>query len=93
MKINEPYVCREIMGDYVIVPVGKATETLNGMIITNEVGAFLWDLLRQGTTEEAMVQAVLADFAVEEATARDDVHEFLQKLYDNGILKGEDHAD
>lgn len=80
MKIDDTFVLRQIAGDYVILPTGKTTLNFNGMITVNEQGAFLWKLLQQETTTDALVVAILEEYETDEATARADVEDFLEVL-------------
>lgn len=86
MRINKEFVIREIAGDFIIVPTGSTALQFNGLMTVNEVGAFLWKLLQQETTEEALVQNVVSEYDVEEETARQDIEEFLQQLRNNCII-------
>ena len=56
------------------------------MVRLNCTGAFLWNQLSADVTEEALVQALLAEYAVDEETARADVTAFLGKLRDADLL-------
>lgn len=86
MKIEKEYILREIAGDYIIVPVGAAALEFNGMITVNETGAFLWEKLREGTTREELLHAMLEEYEVSEKEADADIQEFLQMLQENKIL-------
>lgn len=86
MRINKEFVIREIAGDFIIVPTGSTALQFNGLMTVNEVGAFLWKLLQQETTEEALLQNVVSEYDVEEETARQDIEEFLQQLRNNCII-------
>ena len=86
MKIEREYILREIAGDYIIVPVGAAALEFNGMITVNETGAFLWEKLREGTTREELLHAMLEEYEVSEKEAEADIQEFLQMLQENKIL-------
>lgn len=86
MKIEKEYILREIAGDYIIVPVGAAALEFNGMITVNETGAFLWEKLREGTTKEELLHAMLEEYEVSEKEAEADIQEFLQMLQKNKIL-------
>ena len=46
----------------------------------------MWDLLLQCDTEEALVQHMLEEYEVDEATLRTDVREFLAQLRQLEIL-------
>lgn len=87
MKISKSYIIREIAGEFVAVPTGEAAVRFNGLITINEIGAFLWRKLQEGTDEAGLLQAVLEEYEVDEATARTDVEKFLRTLEQNGILE------
>ena len=86
MEIKKELLKREIAGDSFLIPVGKSVYENNGMFVLTELGAFIWDLLPQADSAEDILQKVLAEYEVEEATAKADIAEFLQKLQDLGIL-------
>ena len=85
MKIKEGFLLRSIAQEIVVVPVSGDLD-LNMMIKLNETGAFLWERLEQETDEDALVSALLAEYEVDEATARRSVQSFVRKLNDNGLL-------
>lgn len=87
MKIEKEFILREIAGDYVIVPTGKTALDFNGLITVNELGAFIWERLSEDTTVEQIVAAILAEYDVDEATAKADTQEFLELLMDYHILE------
>ena len=45
MIIKKELIKREIAGDTILVPVGKAVYDANGLFALNELGAFIWELL------------------------------------------------
>lgn len=86
MIIKKELIKREIAGDTILVPVGKAVLESNGLFMLNELGAFIWDMLPNVNTEEEICNAVLAQYDVPVECARKDVAEFLSKLRDMGII-------
>lgn len=86
MKIKEGFLLREVAGQTVVIPVSTAME-LNAMITLNETGTFLWKAMQEETTEEALVQALLGEYDVDEATATEAVKAFTAKLKENGIAE------
>lgn len=80
MQIKKEFVTREVAGDTLLVPVGRATLDLNGMITLNDSGAFLWEKLPEAADEDALVDCMLNEYEVDRATAAQDVAEFLDKL-------------
>lgn len=86
MKVNLEFVTREVAGEYLLIPVGKTTLDLNGMMTLNDVGAFLWEKLPAAENEDALVDAVLAEYEAERSEVEQDVSEFLAKLRELKII-------
>ena len=86
LKLDKEYVLRQIGDDYVIVPVGKAVLSFNGMITVNETGAFLWEQLVKGTSKEGLLETLMETYEVTQEEAERDIDEFLEVLYKNNIL-------
>ena len=87
MKIKSDYLLRKVADSYVVVPVGKATVDFNGMINLNETGAFLWQQLQKGAGEEALLNAMLWEYDVDEETALEGIDSFLKKLREADLLE------
>ena len=85
MKLKEGFIIREVAGQIVALPTGDDLD-LNMMITLNDTGKFLWEHLEKGADEEALVAALLAEYDVDEATAKMGVAGFITKLSENGFL-------
>ncbi len=85
MRLREGFVLRQVAGETVVLPVGDGLD-LNMMITLNDTGAFLWEKLGSETTGEALVEALLAEYDVDEETARKAVQGFVEKLASHGFL-------
>lgn len=86
MKIKLEFVLRDIAGDLLLVPAGKAALDLNGMLTLNEVGAEIWHMLPEVEDEEELIARLLDIYEVEEDVLRKDVTDFLDSLRKLGIL-------
>jgi hypothetical protein len=53
----------------------------------NPSGTVLWQALAAGATQDALVQRLVAEFDVDEATARGDVDRFVAELDARGLLE------
>lgn len=80
MQIKKEIVTRKVAGEYLLIPVGRATVDLDGMLTLNESGAFLWEKLPEVENETALIDCVCKEYQVERATAEADVAEFLAQL-------------
>lgn len=87
MKIKDGFIVNKVGSQHVVVPVGEASMERHCMIRLNDTGAFLWEQLGANTTGDALVEALLAEYAVDEDTARADVATFLEKLRDADLLE------
>ena len=76
----------KIKDGFIVNKVGETSMERHCMIRLNGTGAFLWGQLATDATEEALIQALLAEYAVDEDTARADVAAFLGKLRDADLL-------
>ena len=85
LKLKEGYIVREVAGQIVALPTGDDLD-LNVMITLNGTGKFLWELIEKGSDVDSLVAALLAEYDVDEATARAGVERFVSKLNENGFL-------
>lgn len=86
MKLKKGFVMRDIAGETIVVPSGDELN-LNMMITLNETAKFLWERLEAGAEEDDLVQAMLAEYDVDEQTARLGVTGFVAKLKERGFLE------
>ena len=77
MKIKQEFVLRQVADTYVVLPIGQATVDFNGMVTLNESGAFLWRRMEQGTTREALADALTGEYDVSREEALADVDAFI----------------
>lgn len=80
MKIKMDLVSREIAGEYFLVPVGNAVSKANGLFVLNELGQFIWEILPDASDFDDILDQVLENYDIDEATARADIRAFLDKL-------------
>ncbi|MCD8122321.1 MAG: PqqD family protein [Clostridiales bacterium] len=90
MKIRKGFILRKVAGKYVVVAVGPASKSLNGMIKLNDTGAFCWDYLLQGISKEDLVNRLAAEYDVTREQAAQDVKAFLDTLREAGCLDEEE---
>ncbi len=87
MKIKSNLILREIAGSWIIVPVAEMVVEFNGLMNLNESGAFLWKKLAEGAEMEELVSGMLAEYEIDEKTARADIQEFVKLLDEKGLLQ------
>lgn len=88
MQINKDFTIQKVgESSYVAVPVGKTSIDFHAMVRLNETGAFLWKLMAEkDCTEEALVDAILAEYEIDRETAAADVHRLVEQLRENKIF-------
>ncbi|MBR5614049.1 MAG: PqqD family protein [Clostridia bacterium] len=87
MKIKADYMLRSVAGQNVVVPIGSAALDFNGMINLNESGAFLWRAMAEDVTEQALVDALLAEYDVNPEVAKADVGAFIKKMREANLIQ------
>ena len=85
MKLKNGFILRDVGGECVVVPSGADID-LNGMITLNATAKTLWQRLEQEATAEELVATLLAEYEVDEATARGAVERFIATLQENDFL-------
>ena len=87
MKLKEGFITHNIAGEQMMVAAGAAAEHFRGMVRSNETAAFMVDCLKQETSAEAIVEAVLAEYDAPRETVERDVAAVLEKLRSIGALE------
>lgn len=86
MKLKYDFEVREIMGEYVIVPLGEGALQFAGMISTSETGALLVETLKNDVTRQELLDRVLSEYEIDEASAAADLDMFLKQLREFNLL-------
>lgn len=86
MNIKRDFILREIAGEFILVPVADSALELNGLIMLNEVGRRIWELLPVSENVEALISTLLDEYEVDGETLRADVDEFMKKLQKLDII-------
>ena len=85
MKLKDHYETMSLRGKVMAVPVGEET-AFSGALKTNRTGAAILELLREGTTEEEIVEKLSGQFEVPEDQLREDVHRYLSALREKNLI-------
>ena len=87
MKLLTGLLLHETPDGTIAVATGEAAKVLNGMIRLSDTAAFILRQMEEDTTEDAIVQALLAHYeGVEEAQAKEDVHTVIARLDQVGLI-------
>lgn len=85
LKLNSEFILKEIAGEHILMFLNESLK--NRVITLNDSGAFLFNRLAQGQSEDELVAALLDEYDVDEATARADCAHFLEILREAGALE------
>lgn len=87
MKAKYSFEIMELDDGLVAVPVGDGANLFRGVLKVNDTAASILKLLGQDTTEDAVVEAVLKEYAGDKAEITGYVHEYIEKLTAEGIVE------
>ncbi len=87
MKLKYTFVINEVADQMVAVPVGDDLGEFNGFIKMNDVSADMFELLKQDTDVDAMVEALKVKYTdATEEEIRENVVSFTDKLKEAGVI-------
>lgn len=87
MKIKDGFMLREVADQWVVVPLGERVVEFSGIMSLSESGALIWRHMEQNDVEEeALVSLLLTEYEIDEKIAKQDVHEFIEKIKDKQLL-------
>lgn len=86
MKIKEGFIVKKIAGKNVVVTTGDEALNFNMIMHLNDSGKLLFEKLKEGSTEEALIELLMEHYDVELETATRDVKGFIQVLIDKNII-------
>lgn len=87
MRVSKDLILREVAGEYILIPVGKAALEIHGMINLSESAVLLWKKLQEDCTEEELVQALLMEYDIDRETAAADVRELIEQMQKIGVIE------
>ncbi len=85
MKLKYNFVINKVAGQFVAVPTG-AMGDFNGMIKLNETGAFIFGLLNDETTVDAIIEKATAEYDCTVEEARPNVEGIINQCREAGLL-------
>lgn len=86
IKTKKGFMLRSVADRHVVVAIGKASIEFNGLITLNDTGAYVWEKLSKGTTYDELLKEMLADYDVDEKTAREGIDTFLETARGANLL-------
>ena len=89
MKLKYEFETMEMDDQAVAVPVGdEAEKALHGIIKLNDSAAAIFRLLKEETTEDAIVASLKKEYNASDAQIREYVRGFVDYLAKEGLIEG-----
>jgi methyltransferase-like protein len=85
-KKNE-IASRNIAGESFLIPVCGTPAEMEKIFVMNPMADFIWQRLDGRQTLEAIMAAILEDFAVEPEQATADMADLIGQLLENGLIE------
>ena len=86
MKINPDFVLRTVAGKHIVVPIGEAGVSFNGVITLNDSGKMLFEMLVKGAEPKDLVNRLMEVYDVSQEQANEDVKAFIETLASRHVL-------
>jgi hypothetical protein len=86
MKRKEDFLLQNVGGQDLLIPLGAKVLDMNGMVVFNPTGRYIWELLAEDRSLEDLVTAVVERFEVEPDRAGADVRAFVGDLAQQGCI-------
>ena len=88
MKLLQGLLLHDTPDGTIAVATGEAAKVLNGMIRLSDTAAFILRQMENETTEEQIVEALLANYTgVDADKARADVRDVIARLDQVGLIR------
>lgn len=87
MKKKETFIARCVGGQHVLMPVGKTATKFSGLVMTNDVGAFIWEHLEEAQDERALAALIAEEFEVSPEEALEDMRGLTQSMRSAGWIE------
>jgi hypothetical protein len=87
MRVVKEIIAREIMDEFILIPVGELTATLSGVISLNETATFVWKELLSGCNKMQIIKAMLSSYKAEPNVIADDICSLLNAFNQLGIVE------
>ena len=89
LKAKSGFILRDVMGEYILMPIDDNIGKYNGVVLLNDVSAFLWKKLEHPVSRDDLLAALLDQYRVDEATAANDLDLLLEKLRSFDVIEDE----
>lgn len=86
MKLKEGFILHNVGNEHMMVATGDAGKSFNGLVRNNATANFILEQLMNETTEEQIVDAMMAKYDASREQIASDVKSVLQQVREAGFL-------
>ena len=87
MKAKDGFVLRNVVDEYILMPVDDTILQFDGAVLLNEVSAFVWNQIQTPVSKADLLKSILEEFEVEEEAAAHDLDNLLETFAGFGIIE------
>lgn len=70
----------------IAVPIGENSKEFRGVVKMNETAAFIFNLLKEETTEDSVLEALAKEYKLPKESLIDDVKKCISVFEEKGLL-------
>jgi predicted nucleotidyltransferase len=85
-KQSDGFVEQSVGGETILVPLVDSVAQMNEVITLNELGTFIYNLLKEPKTFEEILSDVLTEYDVSNERAKQDLNNFLKSALEKEII-------
>ena len=85
-KQSEGFVEQDVSGELILVPLVDSVAKMNEVITLNELGAFIYKMLKEPMSFENILSNVLQEYDVEKEKVIADLNNFLESALEKKIV-------
>ena len=87
MKTSSNFVLRRVAGECMLMPAGDNISTFRGVLLMNELSAFVWEKMQTPVSWDELLTAILDRYQIDEQTAASDLDGLLAKFRQLGVIE------
>ena len=83
---NEGFVEQSVAGELILVPLVDSVAQMNEVVTLNELGTFIYNLLKENRSFSEILSEIVKEYDVSEIDARKDLNNFLSSALEKKII-------
>lgn len=90
MKARKDFILRNLVGEYLLMPVGDNIGRFRGTLLMNEMSVFVWEKMQESVSRDELLREILNHYEIDEKTAAADLDGLLDGLKRLGVIEDDD---